>query len=266
MSRGKARGALLCGLALLIVGSLMSATAFAGPGPFVYHRPIGSKGNGVKISELAPEQFQGEGGEQKAASRISGMEVEGVAKKVQIKGIVYNNRLQGQLKMGLKFQEVTLTKPKLPGCEVKIGKNDSATVVGHLAWKWNGTKTQLEEQSQASQGPSGVGLGSELKEGITELPKSEFSTITFSGAACGVLIGTFTAKGSETIKTKPANLGEWSKALTITLAEGKEAIHFWNGSSFVGGETSLMLGSEPATVSGESRAEVAEQEVTVLES
>jgi hypothetical protein len=265
MLRGKTRGALLSGMALLIVGSLMSASALAGPGPFAYHRPIGSKGNGVKITEAAPEAFQGEGGEQKAASKISGMEVEGVAKHVQTKGIIYNNKLQGQLKMLLKFQEVTLTKPKLPGCEVKIGKNDTATVVGHLAWKWNGTKAQLEEQSQAKQGATGVGLGSELKEGATELPKSEFSTISFSGTACGVLVGTFSAKGSETVKTKPANLGEWSKSLAITLAEGKEMLHFWNGSSFIGAETSLMLGNEPATVSGESTAEVAEQEVTVFE-
>jgi hypothetical protein len=266
MLRGRASSALLSGLALLIIaGSLMATTAMAGPGPFAYHRPIGSKGNGVKITEQSPEAFQGEGGEQKAASRISNMTVEGVAKSVQIKGIIYNNNLQGQLKMNLKFNEVTLSQPKLPGCEVKIGKNDMATVVGHLAWKWNKTKAQLEEQSQASQGATGIGLGSELKEGATELPKSEFSKITFSGAACGVLVGTFTASGSETIKTKPEHLGEWSKSLAITLAEGKEPVHFWNGSSFIGGETGLMLGSEPATVVGESKAEVAQQEVTVLE-
>jgi hypothetical protein len=265
MLRSRTRATLLGALTLLLASSFGSATALAGPGPFAYHRAIGEKSNGVKISEKSPESFQGEGGEQKAASKISGTEVEGVAKSVQIKGILYNNSLQGQLKMELKFHEVELIKPKLPGCEVKFGKNDTASVVGHLAWKWDGTAKQLEEPSQARQGPAGVGLGSELKEGATELPNTEFTTITFSGAACGVLIGKFAAKGSETIKTKPSMLGEWSKSLAITLSEGKEKIHFWNGKTFIGAETALLLGSEPAKVSGESKATVTSQEITVFE-
>lgn len=266
MLRSRARAALLCGLTSLLVSAFVVAPALAAAGPFAYHRGIGEKGNGVKISEKSPEQFQGEGGQQKAASKISGIEVEGVAKSVQIKGIIYNNSLQGQLKMDLKFHEVTLTKPNLPGCEVKFGKNDSSTVVGHLAWKWDGTAKQLEESAPLHQGPTGVGLGSELSQGATELPSTEFTTITFSGTACGVLIGKYTAKGSESIKTKPSSLGEWSKSLTITLAENKEAIHFWNGKSFIGANTSLLLGSEPAKVGGESKAEVLQQEIAVFES
>jgi hypothetical protein len=266
MRRSRARAALLCSLALLLASAVVAAPALAAAGPFVYHRAIGEKGNGVKISEKSPEPFQGEGGQQKAASKISGIEVEGVAKSVQIKGIIYNNSLQGQLKMELKFHEVALTKPNLPGCEVKFGKNNTSTVVGHLAWKWDGTKKQLEESAPLHQGPTGVGLGSELSEGATELPSTEFTTITFSGGACGVLIGKYTAKGSETIKTSPSNLGEWSKSLSITLAEGKEAIHFWNGKSFIGANTSLLLGSEPAKVGGESKAEVSSQEIAVFES
>jgi hypothetical protein len=265
MLRSRARAALLGLLTLLLTSSLAATTASAAAGPFAYHRAIGEKGNGVKISEKSPEQFKGEGGQQKAASKISGIEVEGVAKSVQIKGIIYNNSLQGQLKMELGFREVSLTKPNLPGCEVKFGKNDTGTVVGHLAWKWNSTKKQLEEPAPLQQGPSGVGLGSELAEGATELPSSEFTTISFSGSACGVLIGKYTAKGSETIKTTPSNLGEWSKTLSITLAEGKEAIHFWNGKAFVGADTSLTLGSEPAKVEGESKAEVPSQEIAVFE-
>jgi hypothetical protein len=184
---------------------------------------------------------------------------------VQLKGIIYNNSLQGQLKMDLKFHEVSLTKPNLPGCEVKFGKNNASSVVGHLAWKWDGTAKQLEE-SPAHQGPSGVGLGSELSEGATELPSTEFTTITFSGTACGVLIGKYIAKGSETIKTKPSNLNEWGKSISITLAESSEAIHFWNGKAFIGAKTSLLLGKEPAKVGGESKAEVAQQEIAVFES
>lgn len=266
MLRSRARSALLCGLTSLLASAFVAAPALAAAGPFAYHRAIGEKGNGVKIPEKSPEPFQGEGGQQKAASKISGMEVEGVAKSVQIKGIIYNNSLQGQLKMDLKFHEVTLTKPNLPGCEVKFGKNNASSVVGHLAWKWDGTKTQLEESAPLHQGPTGVGLGSELSEGATELPSTEFTTITFSGTACGVLIGKYTAKGSETIKTSPSNLGEWSKSIAITLAESSEAIHFWNGKSFIGANTSLMLGKEPARVGGESKAEVASQEIAVFES
>jgi len=257
--------ALLGVLALLVAGSLAPAAALAGAGPFAYHRPIGGKGNGVKISEQSPEPFQGEGGEQRAASTIQSIAVEGVAKSVQSKGIIYNNSLQGQLKMELKFHEVSLTNPKLPGCEVKFGKNNTASVAGHLAWKWNGTSKQLEEQTQTSQGATGVGLGSELSQGATELPNSEFATIAFSGKACGVLVGKYTSKGSETIKTNPSKLGEWSKSIAIALSEGKEAIHFWNGKAFIGAKTALTLGNEPATVAGESKAEVQGQEVAVFE-
>ncbi len=265
MLRSRARAALLCGLTSLLASTFVVAPALAAAGPFAYHRAIGGQGKGVKIPEKSPEPFQGEGGQQKAASKISNMEVEGVAKSVQIKGIIYNNSLQGQLKMDFKFHEVTLTKPNLPGCEVKFGKNNTGSVVGHLAWKWDGSKTQLEEAAPLHQGPAGIGLGSELPEGATELPKTEFTTITFSGAPCGVLIGTFTAKGSETIKTIPSNLGEWSKSIAITLSEGSEAVHFWNGKTFIGGQTSLMLGKEPARVGGESKAEVAQQEIAVFE-
>jgi hypothetical protein len=265
MLRSRARAALLGALTTLLAGSCLPASAPANPGPFAYHRAIGEKGNGVKISEASPERFQGEGGEQRAASKIAGTEVEGVAKSVQIKGIIYNNGLQGQLKMELKFHGVELIKPKLPGCEVKFGKNNSATVFGHLAWKWNNTAKQLEEPAPGlSQGATGIGVGSELTQGATGLPTSEFATITFSGT-CGVLLGKFTAKGSETIKTKPSTLGEWSKSLAVTLSEGKEFVHFWNGKTFIGAETALLLGSEPATVAGESKAEVSGQEVTVFE-
>lgn len=267
MLRSRARAALLGALTTLLAGSCLPASAPANAGPFAYHRAIGEKGNGVKILATSPEQFQGEGGEQRAASKIAGTEVEGVAKSVQIKGIIYNNSLQGQLKMELKFHGVELIRPKLPGCEVKFGKNNTTSVFGHLAWKWNNTAKQLEEQSAGlSQGATGVGVGSELTQGATGLPTSEFTTITFSGSACGVLLGKFTAKGSETIKTKPSKLGEWSKSLTVTLSEGKEFVHFWNGKTFIGGETALLLGSEPATVAGESKAEVSGQEVTVFES
>ncbi len=266
MFRSRAAATPLGALTLLLVScSFVTASALASAGPFAYHRAIGEKGNGVKISEASPEPFQGEGGEQRAASKISGTEVEGVAKSVQIKGIIYNNSLQGQLKEDLKFHEVSLIKPKLPGCVVKFGKNNEATVAGHLAWKWDGTAKQLEEPTQTSQGPTGVGVGSELAPGATELPSAEFTTITFSGTACGVLIGKYIAKGSETIKTKPSALGEWGKTIAITLDENKEKIHFWNGKTFIGGETALLLGSEPAKVSGESKAEISGQEVAVFE-
>lgn len=266
MSRARARRALLGVLTLLTASSLVAATALAGPGPFAYHREIGSKGNGVKISEQSPEAFQGEGGEQKAASKILGMEVEGVAKSVQIKGIIYNNGLQGQLKMELKFHEIVSVKPNLPECKIKIGSNNTSTVMGHLAWKWSGATKQLEEAPQPNQGPAGVGTAVELKQGTTELPNTaEFTTVSY-GTGCGVLTGVYKFKGTETIKTNPSSLGVWSKTLAITLAEEKEKIHFWNGKAFIGGETMLTLGTEPAKIGGESKATVAAQEIAVFES
>jgi hypothetical protein len=265
MSRSRAGAALLGAMTLLLASALASATAFAAAGPFAYHRAIGTEGKGVKISEKSPEPFQGEGGEQRQKAKLAGTEVEGIAESVQAKGIVYNNSLQGQLKMELKFHGVRATKPNLPECKITIGANNTVKVVGHLAWKWNGTAKQLTEQPQSTQGPTGVGLATEIPEGATEIPEPELLAITYAGSGCGVLVGKYIVKGSETINTKPSKLGEWSKLLSITLSEGKELIHFWNGKTFIGDETQQMLGGEVAKISGESKAEVPSQEITVFE-
>jgi hypothetical protein len=265
MLRSRAKAALLGVLALLLASSFAAATAHAAAGPFAYHRAIGEKGNGVKISEKSPEPFQGEGGEQRQKAKLAGTEVEGIAESVQAKGIIYNNNLQGQLKVELKFHGVRATKPNLPECKITIGTNDAVKVVGHLAWKWNGTEKQLAEQPQSTQGPTGVGLATEISQGATEIPEPELLAITYAGSGCGVLIGKYIVKGSETINTKPSKLGEWSKSLSITLSEEKELIHFWNGKTSIGGETHQMLGGEVAKISGESKAEVPSQEITVFE-
>jgi hypothetical protein len=268
MSFSRSRATLIGLLAVVATGSLVSTAVYAAAGPFVHRRPIGSKGEGEKIAESAPEPFQGEGGQQRQVAKIASTIVEGVAESVQVKGIFYNNSLQGQLKMQLKFQDVHSVKPNLPECNIKIGNNNTAKVVGHLGWKWNGEKKQLEESVQsAQQEPVGVGLATELEAGAVELPNNvPFTTITYANKGCGVLGGVYVAKGSETIKTTPSHLEEWAKSLTLTLAEkGGEKLHFWNGKSQIGGETLLSLANEPATIGGESKASVTGQEIAVFE-
>jgi hypothetical protein len=265
MSIPRARAAMLGLLAVILVGSLTSATAFAEAGPFWHHREIGGKGEGAKIEASAPESFQGEGGEQRLKGEIGSTPVEGVATSAQAKGIIYNNSLQGQTKLRMTLHEPRLVKPELKGCTTTIGENNTISVMGHLAWKWNGSAEQLKEAPQSHQKPDGIATPSEIAEGATELPKGTFTTITLKGAGCGVLAGTFKMEGSAVIEGTPENLEEWSTSITVRIPEGKRKQHFWNGKVFVGVETGLISAGNEANITGEAKAKSATQEIAAFE-
>jgi hypothetical protein len=252
-------------LALLTVGSFGASAAFAEAGPFWHSRAKGGTGNGVKIEEKAPEQFNGEGAEQILKGTIAELATEITAKSVQAKGIIYNNNaLQGQIKVLLIYHEPKLVKPIEEGCEVKIGTNNEVKAEGHLAWKWNGTKAQLEEKQQkVTQKPDIIFTPAPIKAGETKLPEGKFTEITL-GKSCGVLVGTFAVKGSQSVTTKPANIEEWSTTLT-TIFPGWKQQHFWNGTEFVGVEPGLVFGKNTATLTGSVESQSAVNEISVFE-
>src|SRR4029077_3578452 len=145
------RAGLLGLVAVPLVGSLMSAPASANPGPFCYHRTVGSEGKGEKIKAETPEGFRGEGELQKIKSKLAGLAIQINGEHVQVKGILYNNALQCQTKLESAAQEAKLDEPKIAGCVVKRGENNIVKGDSHVSWKWDGTKTQLEEQPQKNQ-------------------------------------------------------------------------------------------------------------------
>jgi hypothetical protein len=255
---------LLPGLLAALTALLTPGAAFAEAGPFWHHREVGGMGNGMKIEEKSPESFNGEGGEQVFNGELSGTKVEIVAKSVQAKGIVYNGALQGQFKLLLKGHEPKLVKPELKGCEVKLGENNELKAEGHLAWKWNGEKKQLEEQPQALQKPSAIATPAPIEAGATKLPEGSFTTVSLKGSACGVLAGTFKASGSASALPKPANLEEWSTTLTIAFPGWKQ-LHFWNGKEFIGSSVGLTVGGNPATITGSAVSKAAVQEIAAFE-
>jgi len=265
VSISRMRVAALGVLALLLACSLAATPAFAEAGPFWHHRNNAKEGAGSKIEEKSPESFQGEGGEQKLKGTISGLAVEGAAGSVQVKGIIYNNTLQGQTKLKEIVHEPRLVKPELKGCAATIGENNIISVTGHLAWTWNGTKEQLTEQPQLNQKPDGIGVPAEIAEGATELPKGTFTTITLKGSGCGVLLGTFRIEGSAALEGTPENLEEWARTLTVRIPEGKRKQHFWNGKEFIGVETGLKSASNEASLSGQAKAKSVTQEIAAFE-
>jgi hypothetical protein len=253
-------------LAVMLAGSVAAGTASATAGPFWHHRAIGGEGEGSKIEPSAPENFQGESGVQRFIATISSSSIEITSSSAQVKGAIFNTSLQGQAKFQIAFSQPTLVKPALKGCTVVIGEKNIVVSHGHLAWKWNGEKKQLEETTQEAQKPSMIITPAEIAEGVTELPKGEFTKVSLSGSGCGVLAGTFKVEGSETGFSSPSNVKEWSTKLAVSGVEGKELPqHFWNGKEFVGVRVGLLFGGNPASIVGQGAGSADQQEVAVFE-
>jgi hypothetical protein len=243
----KGRVLLLGLLATLLLGSAMTGTAFAEAGPFFFGREVGSKGEGEKLSETKPVEIVGEGAEQVINATVGGTPLEIVTKSISEKGIIYNNALQGQVKLLLAYHEPKLVKPELKGCEVTVGANNEMKIESHLAWKWNGEKSQLEENPQKSQTPVLVFTPAPIEAGTTKLPEGTFTEVAFKGSSCGVLLGKFAVKGSMAATPNPANIGEFSAEPSATFPGWKQA-HFWNGKESIGAEPALEFAGAKATI------------------
>lgn len=252
-------------LALLAVGSFGASAALAAAGPFWHHRAVGEKGEGAKIEQPADEQFQGEGGLQILTGEIAATPFEITATSVQAKGRIYNVTTQGQIKVLLKYHEPKLVKPVLKGCEVKIGTNNEVSAEGHLAWKWQKTKAELEESPKVLQKPDIIFTPTPIEEGAKELPKGTFTIITLSGTGCGILAGKFEVKESQSVFPKPENLNEWSRTLVTTFPGSKEQ-DWWNGKEAIGSSNvGLLFGGNPATLTGSVTSTADVQEIAVFE-
>jgi hypothetical protein len=256
----KLRVGLLGLLAVVLLGAFSAAPALAEGGPYCWHREIGEKLKGSKITEAAPEEIAGSGDAQRFEIRIAGQAIIMDSEKVQVKGIIYNNLDQCQAKVSLTYSE-----PKLEGfektCEVKINGTNVVKLFGHQAWKWNGTKVQLEEKSQALQHRDWIFLPVELQQGATGLPTGTLEAITITskpGFTCLLAMPQVKVEGSATVEgfANPQktlgdqNLGEFAVVEELRSLGGEGAQHFWNGTRFVGVQTGLKFGGEPAKYVG----------------
>jgi hypothetical protein len=257
MSLLKLRATLLSLLAMTLVGSFAASSAYAEGGPFWHIRNEGEKGEGKLLSSATEEgpDVQGSGGLQTLSGEVASTKVEIQAKEQQVKGQLWNSADQGQVKLLIKYHEPKLLKPELKGCEVKVGENNEVKVEGHLAWKWNGEKKQLEEKPQLVQKPDWIFLSSQLAQGAKELPKGAFTKITFSGTGCGTLVGSFNVEGSLSGEPTPNTLEEFNRTQT-TKYPGPKLQHFWNGKEYVGVETGLKFGGNPAVLQGEDTIKI----------
>lgn len=241
----KARAGLLGLLAVLLLSLSVTATADA-QGPFWYHRSLGGQGKGVKISAQEPEQVRGGGGAVVMEGKLAGNTIEIAASQVQVKGIIYNNSLQGQSKIELAYVQPTLVKPAGSHCAVIFGASNMVKVYGHLAWTWDLTATQLKEQPQLNQTADWILLGHEIQQGATELPKTVFTSITLksSGGTC-LLASQTTVEGSLAASIESALLGKFGTKQWVEALPNGALQHFWNGKENIGVETSLKFASEP---------------------
>jgi hypothetical protein len=234
------------------------------PGPFWHRREVGTKGEGAKIPSKTPETTHGEGGEQRIKGEIAGNKVEITSKKVQLKAQIYNTVLQGQATLEQIYTQPVLTKPELKGCNVALGENNIVVTHGHLMWKWNGERKQLEQAKKTAQKPDLVFTGTEIPEGAAELPKGSLATITLKGSGCGVIAGSFKLEGSEIGLPSLSNVEEWSRTLAVRPLEGEGLQHFWGGRESVGVKTGLLFAGNSANLIGQLEAKADQQEVAIF--
>jgi hypothetical protein len=280
------RAVMLSLLAVMLVGSVMAATAYAEPeaGPFWYHRS-NSEEEKKKIEPKAPENFSGEGGEQIFIGKVGGTEFEIGSEGTQVKGAIFNGAHSGQVKFEIVYKQPKLKRPALSGCTVKVGTNNIVVIKGHLAWKWNGTPAQLGIFPQLTeQIPDIVFTNVEPQEQKPFVSSDYrkvgvFTNITFS-SNCAGLAGTFGVAGSE-VGIPNLKAEEWSRELAVrTLSGGtlpkeigeKEAVegegflqHIWEGTRFQGIIVGLMFSGNPADLIGQNRVRSAQQEISVFE-
>jgi hypothetical protein len=235
-------------LALLLIAAYAPGMA-AAQGPFWRHRAVGEKGNGVKIAASEPEGVGSVPTEAFFKFLVGKTEVSVISPSLQVKGIIYNNALQGQAKLILAFAQPKVVSPS--NCSVLIGQNNTIKVYGHLAWSWNGEKKELEEQPQKEQKPDWIFTGQELQQGAKELPKElPVYTLTLSGGSC-LVAGTSVIRGNYAAAIEPPNVEEWSTTETQIFLESGAKQHFWNGKENIGAETDLTLNGLPITHVGE---------------
>jgi hypothetical protein len=291
----KIRALVLTLLAVMLAGSVMAGAASAEPGPFWHHRPLNGSGEGAKIEPNAPENFEGNGGQQTLTSEVAAkpenLKVELKSPAVQVKGAIFNNAHQGQIKLVIFYQTIiaTIGGKAAPNCKVMVGQqgqfSNIVQVKGHLAWKWNGTEKQLNEQPQNEQKPDIVFTAVEPQEQtgrpLTDLRQSgTFAEFKFVGTECSLLNATFPkVSGAEVGIPNPSQLEEWSRTLEVrTIGSGQlpaEVLgkkvegmgflqHIWVGAGYQPLITGLTFEKLPANLVGQTKTTAAQQEIAVF--
>jgi hypothetical protein len=247
-------------IALLAVSSIISVSASAGPGPFWLQKKVNDNSSaGWKIAAQSPEKFQGKSGKAVLKSKILGIAIEIICNKDRSGGIIYNNGLQGQMKISVSFTECTIVG--LAKCKVNEPIQFNAN--GHLMWKWNGTTAQLNERPQEKQVPDLLFYHGEIQQGTKALEEgAEFVTIRIGGEGCAVKEAeAFVAKGYESADVTPWTMQfanqmgpqtEFVDRLFLGFAPGPHEQHFWNGQEQVPLVTELHLGVEKATFTNQA--------------
>jgi hypothetical protein len=272
----KARAIGLGLLVLLVAGAIASAVASAEPGPFWNHRQNPGEGNGLKVSLQSPESFYGTNGQQPVQIRgmIGTTPFILQAAGVKLTGTIWNNGMQGQIKLRMKFTPFALIEPKVPGCQPEVSAQPGARNLiyfdGHLAWKWNGEVKQLVEQPQLNQVPDiyFVPPGTQIQQDAKEGPKEgTVAEIKFAPAgSCSVLAGEVPLTGDMTGHLlQPENVNQWSNIFRFATPEGTQLQHIWNGKEFVGGTVGLFIAGNPASLIGEYIIETIRQEIAIFE-
>jgi hypothetical protein len=265
-------------LAVILVGSALAASASAEAGPFWHHREVGEKGEGSKIEEKTPETIKGEAKAVTLTSTIAGTGVEISFSDILLRSILFNTPAQGQDISTFTFVTPKLVKPALTGCEVKIGKENIVVLKGHLMWKWDGTRTQLEAVNQRTAGQR-VDVGftpvvpTEQTPFVEELDYRSIgglTSVTFSPAAnCGVLAGTFTLGGSDVAmpNLEPEEFHRTLSMMSYVNSGQPRGLlqHFWGGTRNQGAKLGLTLDREPASMPSQTTAETEKQEIAVFE-
>ncbi len=250
---------LLMGLfAVMAVGSVASATASAEAGPFWHHRFSASEEEGKKFNQSEQEKYYGQG-KILLSSTILGTSIV-LAGELQIKGTLWNEANQGQLKMQAEFHNVIW----VGHCQVKVVVPEDYQ--GHLMWKWNGEAKQLEntKAAQEEQHWDGIIIPGKTTLTATGLSgKNTFGTVTFGPLCKGLenIHGELTGALSFTAETK---LGEFRKELTLIIPGVVTLQHFWNGSTFVGLKEDLEFGTNEDKLLGYIPMKTS-QEVAVFE-
>ncbi len=277
MLTSRIRALMLGTLAVMLAGMAMAAIASAEAGPFWHHRPIAGKGAGEKIEPNAPENFKGTGGEQTLKGKIGSEPIEIKSSGLQVKGAIFNGPDRGQVKLSLVYNQPRLTLPNKPNCAVTVGEKNIVVVKGHLMWKWDGTKTQLEKAvQQPEQTPDLVFTAVEPQqqkpfvEKVNMTNNGTFTTVSLKGTECGVLAGTFNVNGSEVGIPNPARTEEWSRKLAVRTVEGQPGVgtflqHYWDQEAYQGALVGLTFASNSASLIGQTEVESEQQEVAVFE-
>jgi hypothetical protein len=259
-------------LSVMAFGAVASTAALANPGPFWWHRNNSKEGAGVKLAEGSIEQYKGAGEAVTFKSEEGGVSFT-MAAETQIKGDIWNEPNQGQIKAQVTFQKVHFIEPaELNGCKVTVTVPQD--YVGHLMWKYRGNKEELsQEGTQESHGQKWdvvlypvntrfvLNKENELEE------KNTFAEIKPAlEKACGALGGlSLKPKGVTGFADKALHLEEFAKKTTIEFPGHEVWQHFWNGKEVATLKGAFEQGTHPDFWEGTLPIEFAKQEIDIHE-